>query len=143
MIQIPIGKNAKDGYAIINDNFSHLLQYKWYKHSRGYVVSRNGGLLHHAVVGKAPKGMVVDHIDRDRLNNRLENLRFVSFGKNSKNHKDNYNNTSGHRGVIGVPSGKWVAYIWHEWKKIHLGTFETFDLAVSARLEAEEKYGYV
>ena len=39
--------------------------------------------------GPVPKGLVIDHIDRDRQNNRIENLRAVSWVKNTRNRKEN------------------------------------------------------
>lgn len=46
-----------------------------------------GGLLklHHAIMGSPPPGMMVDHIDRDKLNNTRANLRFVTPSENSRN----------------------------------------------------------
>jgi len=41
--------------------------------------------LHHAVIGKPPKGYVVDHINRNPLDNRRENLRFVTVAENAWN----------------------------------------------------------
>lgn len=41
---------------------------------------------------------------------------------------------------VRLKCGKWVAEIGVNRKKIHLGTFETFDDAIKARKEAEEKY---
>lgn len=36
-------------------------------------------------LGPRPKGCVIDHIDNNRSNNRLDNLRYVSYSENSKN----------------------------------------------------------
>lgn len=41
--------------------------------------------IHQMIIGKAPKGKVVDHINRNKLDNRRENLRFITQAENIKN----------------------------------------------------------
>lgn len=85
----------------------------------------------------------IDHIDHNRLNNRIENLRKVSCAVNSHNLSKPVNNSSG---VIGVhwyrPYGKWQAQISVKNSRLHLGYFENFGEAVAARKAAEVKYGF-
>ena len=85
----------------------------------------------------------IDHIDHNRLNNRIENLRKVSCAVNSHNLSKPVNNSSG---VIGVhwyrPYGKWQAQISVKNSRLHLGYFENFEEAIAARKAAEEKYGF-
>lgn len=85
----------------------------------------------------------IDHIDHNRLNNRIENLRKVSCAVNSHNLSKPVNNSSG---VIGVhwyrPYGKWQAQISVKNSRLHLGYFENFGEAVAARRAAEIKYGF-
>jgi len=68
--------------------------------SRGYRVARlyNNGeskflkvhrLVLEAFVGPCPLGLQADHIDRDKTNNRISNLRWVSCSENNKN-RDKY-----------------------------------------------------
>lgn len=38
-----------------------------------------------AFLGERPEGMVIDHIDRDKTNNHISNLRYCSLSENSKN----------------------------------------------------------
>ena len=87
----------------------------------------------------------LDHIDGDRSNNRLANLRQASMSTNCKNQGLQKRNKTGRIGVHFRPDGRvrpWLATIGSEGKIIHLGTFSTKDKAVKAREEAEVKYGY-
>lgn len=82
-----------------------------------------------------PKGNHVDHIDGDRLNNSLSNLRIASPSLNGLNRKLlNRNNRSGATGVWQNPrSGQFHAQIMVDRKTIRLGRFKTFEEAVTAR----------
>jgi len=68
-------------------------QVKWCKSYYGYAVTNVHGpngkrgilYLHQLVVGKAPKGKDTDHINQNKLDNRRENLRFVSRRLNNLN----------------------------------------------------------
>lgn len=85
----------------------------------------------------------VDHIDGDRANNRLANLRSVSRSENARNKAKSSGNKSGVTGVSWYSGiSKWVAEIGHNKKTIRLGRYECFDDAVAARKQAEVKYGY-
>lgn len=84
-----------------------------------------------------------DHIDRDKKNNRISNLREVSNLENSRNATLGKNNTSGHFGVCWHSRGKfWTATICVDYRGIYLGSFPTKDEAIAARKAAELKYGF-
>lgn len=92
--------------------------------------------------GRLPEDYV-DHIDRDRLNNKWENLRECSKTDNNRNRGVAKNNTSGITGVSFIPkSNKWQAYISYEEKMIKLGEYGTLEDASLARKNAENFYGY-
>lgn len=90
--------------------------------------------------GEWPAGHV-DHINGNRADNRLENLRVVSVSQNARNTKRRSTNTSGRVGVCASGNG-WRAYIREGGKNIHLGCFLSLDLAAEARQRAEAAYGY-
>lgn len=72
------------------------------------------------------EGEFVDHIDRDGLNNRRDNLRVCTFQENLCNKKIYKNNKSGYKGVsYHVRINKYSAEISHKGKQIWLGYFET------------------
>jgi hypothetical protein len=74
----------------------------------------------------------VDHINRDRLDNRIENLREASNQENSRN-KVSGRNRSGRKGVRWHKrAGKWAAAITINAKEIHLGLFDNLEAASAA-----------
>lgn len=94
------------------------------------------------VHGEFPNGEI-DHIDGNGLNNRLSNLRVVTRKENAHNQRLHSHNTSGVCGVSYDTRGKrWVAVIYVESKRIHLGRFRGKSDAEKARKMAEEKYGF-
>jgi hypothetical protein len=83
----------------------------------------------------------IDHINRDRADNRIENLREVTNKQNQQNRSTNSDNTSGHTGVSWYkPYSKWRAQIKHNHKVIHLGYFTNIEDAIAARKAAEKLY---
>jgi hypothetical protein len=68
---------------------------------------------------------VVDHIDNNRLNNRVDNLRWATISENGKNKVLYSTNTSGFKGVcFNKKSNKWNAKITCNKNLINLGSFK-------------------
>jgi hypothetical protein len=87
------------------------------------------------------KNKLIDHIDRNTLDNKKCNLRIVTHEENSINKGIQKNNTSGVTGVtFNSTSGKWEAQIKLKYKNNHLGAFDKFEDAVEARLSAEDEF---
>lgn len=85
----------------------------------------------------------IDHINRDKLDNRLINLRAVSHVENMKNKSAYKNNTSGVLGVCWNKNAKkWRATITADGKNNHLGYYDDLELATLVRHEAESHYNY-
>lgn len=85
----------------------------------------------------------IDHINGDRTDNRIANLRDVPISVNSKNQKRRSGNTSGITGVsYFARTKKWVAMIKGDGKVRNLGYFATIEDAAAARKVAEAKYGF-
>ena len=83
----------------------------------------------------------IDHINRNRSDNRIENLREVTNKQNHQNKSKRSDNTSGHTGVYWhKQKSKWRARIKHNQKLIHLGLFATIEEAVAARKAGELRY---
>lgn len=137
--KIPLGILAKDGYSIIDKEFAHLDKYKWSLSIRGYVTKDRGDYLHHMIIGKPQKGKAVDHINRDRLDNRKENLRIVDYFQNAQNISIQKNNTSGYRGVW-KKGNRWQADIKVNYKKLSLGSYATKEEAALAYNKAATEH---
>ena len=83
----------------------------------------------------------IDHINGDKLDNRIENLREVSHGQNGQNTGLRVNNRSGIKGVSWAASrGNWLATITVHGKMRNLGRFDTLEDAAAARRAAEIEY---
>ena len=79
----------------------------------------------------------IDHINGDRSDNRIENLRPCSDAENKHNTTMKQNNTSGVKGVTwNKKMGKWVAMIQAFGRKKYLGAYESLDEAAIARQQA-------
>lgn len=89
--------------------------------------------------GYCPK--IIDHIDQNKKNNKIENLREATNSQNSMNRPKQLNNTTGFKGVsIHKQSGKFQCSIKINNKKIWLGLFVEIKDAVAAYQKAAEKY---
>lgn len=83
----------------------------------------------------------IDHIDNNRKNNALSNLRWVTHSQNNINRSKQSNNTSGITGVsFDKKQNQWVVRMKIDAKYQYLGSFKHFDDAVKCRKDAEVKY---
>lgn len=96
-------------------------------------------LIFITVNGYLPKE--IDHINGNRLDNRIENLREVTRSQNQYNKSRCRNNTSGYRGVSWHEKSKaWTVRIAVAGKPIRLGYFKDLELAGLVADEARSKY---
>jgi hypothetical protein len=114
--------------------------YKQFEHKqKTYMVHRVIWEWHN---GPIPDGMTIDHIDINPLNNRIENLRLATQSQNAINTKTPKNNTTGYKGVLSTPSGKFQARLGYRGKKLYLGLFKTAEEAAECvRQKSLELYG--
>ena len=85
----------------------------------------------------------VDHIDGDKLNNSLANLREVTGQENQQNMKRSKSNQSGVTGVCWDNTKQlWKATIGVDCKTVNLGRFPTKEEAIAVRLAAEKEYRF-
>lgn len=92
-------------YALCSEeDFDTLSKYSWSWCKAGYpyatVTETRKSTLMSRLVMKAEKGTIVDHINRDRKDNRRENLRFVTRSQNSQNKTKKEGSSSSYYGVF-------------------------------------------
>ena len=88
--------------------------------------------------GAEPKGQI-DHINGDRADNRIKNLRDVDVPTNRENQRNaRADNSLGVQGVRRRPTGRYEARLWVEGRSIQLGTFLSAE-AASAAYVAEKR----
>ena len=111
----------------------------------GYLLFRkenhNLQRVHREILGLTKHDrVVVDHINRNKRDNRRCNLRVCSNAENTRNHKLSKRNKTGVTGVYKLKNGRYSAAIGVNNKLINLGTFDTIDDATAARKQAERLY---
>lgn len=146
---IPLSKGK--AYAIVDEeDFEYLNQWKWKltggRASRSKHVGtvgdwRNGkrkdiAILMHREIMNAPKGMDVDHINHNQLDNRKSNLRVCTHHENTMN-RQAVVGVSGYKGVhFDTRTAKWVTQISFMGKTYHIAVFED-------EAEAAKEYDHV
>lgn len=143
MKEIPLSQNK---IALVDDDdYKNLSIYKWSYMSVGYAVRQSKDtkkfITMHRQVINAPVGILVDHINMNKLDNRKKNLRLCNKSENMRNRSIPSNNTSGFKGVtFRKDTKKWGAQIKVNYKNINLGSYEKIKDAIKARVSADKKY---
>lgn len=137
--------NDERDRAIIDINDIDLVKdKKWALHQEGYAVNTTGYkecMLLYRLIMKYNGEKEVDHINRDRLDCRKNNLRICEPYENGANKGISPKNTSGVTGVCWDKArNKWAVIITCNKKTIHLGRFNNFEDAVKTRRDAEVRY---
>jgi hypothetical protein len=135
-------------HTVVDDVDADLVRsYRW-QISKGYARAcfrqdgaRRSVALHRLVLGLTwGDGRQVDHINRDRLDNRRENLRLATHAQNMQNHPAHRGGTSPFRGVYWHKgAGKWEASARFDGRNVFLGRFddEVEAARVAARFRAQ------
>ena len=118
------------------------------KLSTGYRAVRINGERHqaHRLIyqmhyGEIPLGMIIDHINCNRADNRIDNLRLCTYTQNVQNKSLNKNNKSGSKNVYwSQQEGKWGVGIRINKSKKHFGFFKDLELADLVAMEARNKF---
>lgn len=143
-------------HAIVDAcSFDFISQWDWCFSSTGYAyrtvtfLGKPTLVLMHRVIACPPDNALVDHINRNKLDNRLCNLRFATTSGNNTNRGPNWIRRHGieYKGVY--KNGKWPTYAarmtikeGEEQKHLYLGSFKTQEEAAMAYdIEAFKRFG--
>ena len=95
----------------------------------------------HRMLVNCKDGDIIDHRNRNRVDNRRCNLRIATRQLNGMNRGANKNSRTGVKGVgFDMKSKRYIARMVVDGMSIHLGTFRTQEEAQMARQKAEERY---
>lgn len=146
-IWIPLRNRRRQivAYTLIDEQDASLAYTAWHLKPEGYAagrlrpthlhqgpMSRKIRLLHREIL-QAPYGMEVDHINRNRLDNRRCNLRFATSGEQARNVSLNTRNTTGYKGVSFLPGARrWSASVKFDGATYPLGLFKSPEAAAFA-----------
>lgn len=117
-----------------------VLEHTWCKLADGYSATQIDGkeIAAHRFISRPESNELVDHINRNKKDNTIQNLRNTNKSINAFNSKKRINNTSGRTGVyFRKDTKRWTAEIIKNGKKIRLGCYKEYEEAVKARVVAE------
>ncbi len=128
-----------------NADYARLKQFCW-RYQEGYAVRtmrlhtrRINIPMQYDVLAVGPN-QIIDHKDRNGLNNQRFNLRPCTYQQNARNSTRPKNNTSGYKGVTWHHQARrWVAYIYVDNQRLHLGRFLD-KLAAARRYDSAAAY---
>jgi len=129
------------------EDFDKIKDLYWHIDKNEYVCnskSTNGKskkiYMHKIIMNFEDSKQDVDHKNRDKSDNRKENLRPATSSQNGYNQKISKNNKSGFIGVFFANrEQRWIAKIKNYYKSITLGSFDNIEDAIVARLKAEKE----
>lgn len=112
-----------------------------YKRVQG-TIKHGQNIKMHRLIMNVPNGFVIDHINRNPLDNRKSNLRICSQGENIRNRKQNKDNKLGVKGVYQIKNGSYCVRIEHDTIVEYVGLYKTLREAVDAYdTKAKEYFG--
>lgn len=137
------GKYGEGKYTLLDDEDAKYFEDSGINlriSSEGYVVYGDSCKGVHRTIMNASNGMLVDHINHNKLDNRKTNLRICTNQQNQMNRKSNKVGTSKYKGVsFDKTFGKWRAAIMFNKKYIHIGRFMCEHEAAKAYNERAKK----
>jgi hypothetical protein len=136
------------GDNIFNAKYAGKIAFS-YIGTEGYrygCINGHGRLAAHRVIWAIVHNVwpeFIDHINGNRSDNRLINLREVTKSQNAQNQKCRSDNTSGMMGVNwSAQHGRWRVRVQVNGRRVHVGMFDTVEKAKEAKIKAEKTHGY-
>jgi hypothetical protein len=134
--------------ALLSENGwrEHVVGRTSYVRRRKYIGKKHGKYVYevqylHRLIMNPPKGMVIDHVDGNGLNNRRKNLRICTRAQNLSNQRKQHGCSSKYKGVTYHPkTGGWYSQIKFKKQHIYLGYFKKEEDAAIAYNTSAIKY---
>lgn len=147
---------ARNGEMIIVDDedFEYLRQWRWYINAQGYAVGykdwnkeKKSLVRMHRIINRTPSGLLTDHINGNKLDNRRNNLRNANRSQNACNSRPRSNSTN-HKGVSWDGKNKrWRVQIGLNGKNYVFGRYEEITDAIKVankkRLELHGEFARI
>lgn len=134
---VPIGANAKDGYAIVDKGYAWVDKYQWHLNNKGYPTARIQNkliMMHHTIFGKPQAGLVTDHVNRNKKDNRISNLRHTTQSANTVNGGRIYKNSIGEKNIsFAKRRGAFLVRIVRGSEVVFRGVFDSLPEAIMER----------
>ena len=152
-INIPEGAKAipltRGKYTLVDEeDYEWLMQLRWFAYCGKYTFyavrsslersDKRQNIKMHRLIMNCPKGMVVDHINHDGLDNRKKNLRICSHSENNRYCRKSYVGNL-YKGV-SLLRGRWQVNIRANNRSIYLGIYDSQEDAARVYDEAALKY---
>lgn len=148
MKEIPLnGKYANGRKALVDDqDYDDLTNHSWSVGNNGYprCTHEQKQYLMHDFIMQPSAGMMVDHKNQNKIDNRRDNLRYVTKSQNMQNQPKTKKNTSGYKGVYYMKTGKrlkrWFAKLKVDGKYYQSGYAATKEEAAALYEQLAVKY---
>lgn len=142
--------NTNQDILVDGEDYSSLSTYNWSINPKGYAWSKIDGKTTYMarLIMNCDKGLTVDHINHNTLDNRKENLRICTYSQNNYNRRiGRINSASKYKGVRKSDiNGKWQTEIINNEGNIFIGAFYTEDYSALMYnknvLDVQGEYGY-
>ena len=136
-----------------DDDYEELSKYKWLatEHRGTFYAARGEGprnnnkriYMHRQILGLTDPNIHGDHINHDKLDNQMSNLRIATRSQNQHNRMKYAKKSSNYKGVSWEEYRKrWLARIWNNNKRNFIGYFkDEIEAAKAYNKKAEELFG--